>query len=289
MGKIKTVVMGDLESEEKARKKAEEKREQKKRAKTNKDELSVLSSPLSDKSLPVISEPVSETEKPKTDKPKSENRKPKTDNKYSFTPGKKYAAAKSLVDPKKLYSISEAIDLTKKTSYSKFDGSVEVQINIDRQNLPAGRQDLRGMVTLPHGNGKKIKVVIATDELIKQLENPPAGGPKIDFDILVASPDMMPKLAKVAKILGPRGLMPNPKTGTIGDDPEKLAKELSGEQMQWKTQPDFPIVHTVIGKVSFEPKKLEENFLALTKSIGKDKIRGAFLKATMGPSIKVEF
>lgn len=172
-------------------------------------------------------------------------------------------------------NITEAIDLVKKNSFSKFDGTVEVILNVTDKNL-------RGNVTLPHGTGKTIRVKIADDALVSTIENG-----RIDFDILVASPDMMPKLAKIAKILGPKGLMPNPKNGTISENPEELVKTLSSS-IQWKTQPDFPIIHTVIGKVSFENKKLGENFTALVKSVGKEKIKTVFLKPTMGPSVALQ-
>ncbi len=168
-------------------------------------------------------------------------------------------------------NLTQAIDLVKKNSFSKFDGTVEVVLNVTDKGL-------RGNVTLPHGTGKTIRVRIADDDLISN--------PVINFDILVAHPSMMPKLAKIAKILGPKGLMPNPKTGTIGEDPEKIAANLA-KSASWRTQPDFPIVHSIIGKVSFENKKLEENFEALIKSVGKEKIKSVFLKPTMGPSIKV--
>lgn len=242
--------MGDIEAEEAARKKAEEKRAQKKAAK--KEEAPVEAAPE-----PEVKKPV----------------KKKEAERYHFAAGKKYLEAKKLVDPKKVYSPSEAFELVKKTSTSSFDGTVEVHLNVTDKNL-------RGIVALPNGTGKQVRVRIADDALI--------ANPVIDFDILVASPDMMPKLAKIAKILGPKGLMPNPKTGTIGPDPEKLAKELSGGQTQWKTQPDFPIIHATIGKVSWEPKKLADNFAALTKSIGKDKIVSVFVKATMGPAIRTQ-
>ncbi len=190
----------------------------------------------------------------------------------SFSRGKNYLKVKDLVDKKKTYSLDEAIDLVKKTSFSKFDGAVETHINVSEKGL-------RGTVSLPHGTGKTVRVRIADDALIAD--------PRIDFDILVAHPAMMPKLAKIAKILGPRGLMPNPKTGTIGENVEELALRLRSGQQSWKTETEFPIVHSIIGKVSFENKKLEENLAVLLKSIGHDKIKSVFLKATMGPSIKV--
>ena len=189
------------------------------------------------------------------------------------TKGKNYLKVKSLVDKKKKYSLPDALDLVKKTSYSKFDGAVEVVFNV----LSKG---LRGNVTLPHGTGKTLRIKIADDALV--------ANPVIDFDILVAHPSMMPKLAKIAKILGPRGLMPNPKTGTIGENVEELVLRLRSGQQSWKTESDFPIIHTILGKVSFEEKKLSENFAVLLKSITKDKIVSIFVKATMGPNVRVQ-
>jgi len=190
--------------------------------------------------------------------------------------GKAYLSAKKLIEPGKLYPISEAIELVKKTSITEFDGSVEVHLNTKEKGI-------RGQVSFPHGIGREVRVAIANDELIDKVING-----KIDFDILVSSPVMMPKLVKVAKILGPRGLMPNPKTGTISDKPEELAKKLSSGQIQFKTESEAPIIHMVIGRVSFPAKHLEENFSALLKAIGTDKIKSVFLKSTMSPSIRVK-
>lgn len=261
MGKIKTVVIGDLEAEEAARKKAEVKREQKKIASAAKKEKTE-EKPEEDK----LTEP--EAKKKVVKKKAAESR-------YEFGRGKKYTEASARVEKNKSYSPTDGLKLVKATSISKFDGTVELILNVTDKGL-------RGTVVLPHGTGKDIRVKIADDNLIKNLE---ANG-KIDFDILVADPSMMPKLAKVAKILGPKGLMPNPKTGTIGPDPEKMVKDLASS-ITWKTEPEFPIVHAILGKVSFEDKKLEENFQALIKSIGKDKIKSAFIKATMGPAIRI--
>ncbi len=109
---------------------------------------------------------------------------------------------------------------------------------------------------------------------------------KIDFDALVAHPQVM---AKVARFLGPKGLMPNPKNGTISPTPEKVAEKLTGGEIAWKTEADFPIIHQVIGKLSFKDKQLEENFQAFTKSVGETKIKNITLKSTMSPGIKVKF
>lgn len=186
-----------------------------------------------------------------------------------------YRNAAKLIDHNKLYPIEQVIDLVKQTSYSKFVGTVEVHINCLEKGLKAS-------VTLPHGTGKERKVAVASDEIIKEL----AGG-KINFDALVATPDFMPKLAKYAKFLGTKGLMPNPKAGTVTANPEKIVAELKAGRMDLKTESSAPIIHTIIGKVDFDKQKLVENFNKLTETIGRVKIKSVFVKATMGPSIKV--
>jgi large subunit ribosomal protein L1 len=199
--------------------------------------------------------------------------------------GKKYQEAASQVDKSKLYPLTDAIEVMKKTSFTKFDGTVELHINLNQvslgeKNPPAG--GMRGSVSLPHGTGKEVKVAIADDKLLEEV----AKG-VISFDVLVAHPSMMPKLAKVAKILGPKGLMPNPKTGTVGEDPEKLAAGLSKGKVNFKTEPDQPVIHMTVGKVSFEDKQLKENISAVLDAVGRGKIAKATLAATMGPGIKL--
>ena len=195
---------------------------------------------------------------------------------------KAYVAKASLVDRTKLYPLADAISLVKQTSLTKFDGTVELHINLNPASL-GEKKDFRGSVTLPHGTGKQVRVVIADDTVLADVE---AG--KITFDILVAHPSMMPKLAKVARILGPKGLMPNPKTGTVTPDPGKRAKELATGMVNFKTEPDQPIIHLVVGKVSFEDKKLVENVNAILDAVGRGKITKATLTATMGPGIKID-
>ena len=198
---------------------------------------------------------------------------------------KRYLAAASLVDKTKTYPLGDAVSLVKKTSLTKFDGSVELHINLNpaslgEKNPPAG--GMRGSVSLPHGTGKQVRVLIADDTIIADV----AEG-KINFDILVAAPSMMPKLAKVARILGPKGLMPNPKTGTVTEDTAKRAKELSTGKVNFKTEPDQPIIHLIVGKVSFDDKKLEDNITAILQAVGRSKIAKATLSATMGPGVKI--
>lgn len=196
---------------------------------------------------------------------------------------KRYLKLAGRVDKTKSYTLKEAVKLLKKTSTTKFDATVETHLNINPATLPKDKSSLSGSVVLPHGTGKKRRVAIATEELIQKV-----GTDKIDFDVLIAHPSLMPKLAKVAKILGPKGLMPNPKNKTVTADPEKRAHELSLGEVNWKTEPSHPVIHQSIGKVSFSDAQIEENLIMLVKSIGTGKIAKLTLNATMGPGIKVD-
>ena len=137
---------------------------------------------------------------------------------------------------------------------------------------------------MPHGTGKKRRVAIADDAILENVKNG-----IINFDVLIAHPSMMPKLAMVAKVLGPRGLMPNPKAGTITDKPEKLAKELEGGKMEYKTEPKFPLIHQIIGKMDFKDEQLVENYKALIVAIDPSKITAITIKSTMSPGIRISF
>ncbi len=189
--------------------------------------------------------------------------------------GKKYNEVKTKVDRNKSYPAKEAIKLVKETSYTKFDGSVELHMVIKKIGLSV-------QVSLPYSGGRQKKVEIASDETIKKLESG-----KIDFDILVATPEMMPKLVPFARILGPKGLMPNPKNGTLVPDIKK-AKSIEGNTITIKTEKKAPLIHTVIGKVSQKDAELLANLEVMLKAIGEKQILRAYLKATMGPSIKLQ-
>ena len=189
--------------------------------------------------------------------------------------GRRWQEARKKIDPQKTYSLPEAIKLLKTVSLSRFDGSVDAHLVVKRVGL-------KGEVEFPYPTGKQQKIRIADENLLKELEKG-----KIDFTLLIATPQIMPKLAKYAKILGPRGLMPNPKAGTITDKPEELAKKLTGKT-SWKTEPKAPLIHLTIGKVSQPERQLEENFKALVAAIGQKNIKKAVLAPTMGPGIKVE-
>lgn len=264
MGKVRHVIIGD-ETEELEQKKKSQARREAKKAKKQKEE-------------PTVEGETSAAIEPQTEDKKSNA--PKT-TKQPKVKSKKYQEVAKLVDKTTLYSMKEAIDLVKKTSITKFDGTIEIHINLNALTL-SGKTEFRGTANLPHGTGKEVKVAIASDELIQSLESG-----KIDFDVLVAHPTMMAKLAKYARVLGPKGLMPNPKNGTVSPDPEKRAKELKGGEVNFKTEPNNLIIHMGIGKVSFDAKKLQENIEAVVLAIGKNKISSVTLSSTMGPGVKV--
>jgi large subunit ribosomal protein L1 len=160
-------------------------------------------------------------------------------------------------------------------SYTKFDGSIEAHAILREAGLKAD-------LTFPHSTGKSVTVAIASDEVLAQIE---AG--QIDFDILITTPDMMPKLAKHARVLGPRGLMPNPKNGTITDKPEAKKKEFEAGKISIKTEKKAPLIHLTIGKTSMETKDLVENIQALIKAF-KGQMLKLSVSASMSPGVRVE-
>lgn len=214
--------------------------------------------------------------------------------------GKKFRDAAKLVEKDKVYSLNEALELAQKTSPSKFDATVELHVNLNVDPRHAD-QNIRDNLVLPAGTGKTIRVAVFDDasvadadiagveEVTKLLEKG-----DLSFDVLIATPAQMPKLGKYARILGPRGLMPNPKSGTVTPDVAKAVKEAKAGRVEYRVD-STGIVHLGIGKVSFGQKKLLENAQAVVTSIKGNKpasIKGAYIKSahlstTMGPSIIV--
>jgi large subunit ribosomal protein L1 len=221
---------------------------------------------------------------------------------------KRYKELKASYDAKKSYSPDEAVGLVQKTSTTKFDAAIEVHLHLGI-DPKKGDQMVRGTVALPHGTGKTKKVAAFVSSPEKEKEAKDAGAElvggeeliaeiakssKIEFDIAVATPDMMPKLAKVAKILGPKGLMPSPKNETVTPNIKKAVEELRRGRVAFKND-DTANVHQIIGKASFPKEKLLENFAAFMEAIRRAKpatSKGTYLKSvtltsTMGPGIKV--
>jgi len=211
--------------------------------------------------------------------------------------GKKYREALKLIDKTKVYSIAEAADLAVKTSPTKFDATVEMHINLGVDPKQAD-QNVRGTLSLPAGTGKTVRVA-AFAEADDAAKATAAGAAlldkeSLDFDVLVASPKLMPQLGKYARLLGPRGLMPNPKSGTVTIDVAAAVKEAKAGRIEYRVDP-AGIVHLGIGKVSFGPEKLAQNAEAILAHIRSSKpsslkgnyINNVTLTTTMGPSIKV--
>lgn len=186
----------------------------------------------------------------------------------------KYHSVRAKIDKTKQYEPTAAIELVKKLSYSKFVGSLELHAVVKEASTSFS-------VSMPHSTGRALKVAIATDELLKEIE-----GGTIAFDVLVSSPQFMPKLAKLARVLGPKGLMPNPKSGTLTDNPELKKKELEGGKVTIKTEKKAPLVHMVIGKLDMDTTQLAENLTAVLKAL-RGKAEKVSLSATMSPGVKI--
>ena len=221
--------------------------------------------------------------------------------------GKKYVASAELVDTTKQYDIAEAMDLTVKTKIAKFDETVEAHIRLGVDSRHADQQ-VRGAVVLPNGTGKTVRTLVICKEDKAQAAKD-AGADYVgaedmvnkiqsenwmEFDVVIASPDMMGLVGRLGKVLGPRGLMPNPKAGTVTPDVAKAVTEAKAGKIEYRLDKQN-IIHCPIGKVSFGPEKLQENFETLLAAIAKAKpaaAKGQYIKScvvatTMGPGIKV--
>lgn len=222
--------------------------------------------------------------------------------------GKKYVEASKNVDKSKAYPIKDAVKLAKETSVTKFDSTIDValKLNIDTKKAD---QMLRGSLVLPNGSGKSKKIlVLAKGEqanIAKELGADYVGDKDLidkikaenwfDFDIVVATPEMMPEVGKIGNILGPRGLMPNPKTGTVTAKVENVINDIKKGMVEYRAD-SYGNIHTVIGKASFDEKALEENLRYVVSTISKTKptsvkgtfIQGISISSTMGPGIKVD-
>ncbi len=221
--------------------------------------------------------------------------------------GKKYLNSKELYDSRKLYDSTEALELVQKTATANFDETVEVSVKLGVDPRHADQQ-VRGAIVLPHGTGKTKRVLVMTKgEKVKEAEE--AGADYVgleeyvekiqkenwfDFDVVVATPDVMNVVGRLGKVLGPKGLMPNPKSGTVTFDVAKAISEIKAGKIEYRLD-KTSIIHAPIGKISFGTEKLVENYKALVEAIIKAKpaaAKGQYLKSivvssTMGPGIKI--
>ena len=221
--------------------------------------------------------------------------------------GKKYVDSAKLIDRAKLYDTTEALELCVKTGSAKFDESVEVHVKLGVDSRHADQQ-VRGAIVLPNGTGKSVRVVaickgdnekaaqaagaeyVGAEELVQKIQN--EGW--VDFDVLITTPDMMGLVGRLGKVLGPRGLMPDPKAGTVTPDIGKAVTEAKAGKIEYRLD-KTNIIHCVIGKVSFGAEKLQANFDALLEAIIKAKpaaAKGQYIKScvvasTMGPGVKI--
>ncbi len=221
--------------------------------------------------------------------------------------GKKYTESAKLIDRAQVYDTEEAISLVKKTAVAKFDETVEAHIRLGVDGRHADQQ-VRGAVVLPHGTGKTVKVLVfakgakadeaqaagadfvGADELIPRIQN----DGWFDFDVVVATPDMMGVVGRLGRVLGPKGLMPNPKAGTVTMDVTKAVNDIKAGKIEYRLDKNN-IIHVPVGKASFSEEQLKENFEALMGAINKAKpasLKGQYLKsvslsATMGPGVKL--
>ncbi len=219
--------------------------------------------------------------------------------------GKRITDARTKIDKSKLYPLEEALTMMKELAFAKFDETVEVSVKVIHKSY----QNIRGSVVLPHGTGKDIKVLVickgdkqkealeagadfvGAEDAIEKIKNG-----WLDFQAVIATPDMMKEVGKLGPILGKRGLMPKPKSGTVTDDVKTAVKELKGGRVEYKAD-KTGVIHLGVGKLSFEPQKLSENIKAFYSQVVKDKpsdakgnyIRSFHVCSTMGPGIKINY
>ncbi len=271
MGKVKPRLLGDENIEEKQKKEQKAKSTEKKMLKKKIDVGVLRAKPVQDEKIVGVG-----LDRPASDvhvkEKKSKSPKTTTINLH----GKNYQEARKMIDRNKYYSLDEAIALLKKIKPTKFDQSVELHFVVDETGL-------KGELELPFSTGKIVRVKIVDDSVLSDLEKG-----KIEFDVLVTHPSFMPKLAKYAKVLGPKGLMPNPKAGTVSMKPEEVVKKFEQGMLRWKTEAKFPLIHQMIGKISFEEKNLIANAEKFIEAVGKTHIKNAFIKTTMSPAVKLE-
>lgn len=294
MGKVKVKVLGDEQFEQEQKEAESVKREQKAMREGKSREAGsgstrkttkiagmkggerTTSVGVSEEEIAAELESLQAGDEPKTSEEKSSSGGKSSKKKKKRVLSKRHLENKRLSN-QDLQTLHASIEQLRKFKKSSFDETVELHINTKEKGIS-------GTVILPHGTGKTLRVKVADDTVIAEVEKG-----KIDFDVLVATPQMMPKLAKVAKVLGPRGLMPNPKNGTISGNPEDAVKKLQGGQIAFRTESVAPVIHLSVGKLSFDDKALSENITTALSAVGGGKIEKVVLKSTMSPAIRLKF
>lgn len=265
MGKTKTQFVEGSSDIKSGEEKYKEK--QKKKAEKESEKVHIAGLKGGQRVVAISAEPTdSETEAEKKTKDASKGPKVRS---------KKYKDAKAKVTQDKFYAIIDAIKLLKDTSFSKFDGTCEIHMVVKKEGISANYE-------LPYSGGKQKKVEVADEATLEKLKSG-----KIDFDVLLATADMMPKLVPFARLLGPKGMMPNPKNGTLIKD-KKDAGKFSGNRVMVKTEKGAPLIHTTFGKVSQKEEELIKNCETILDAINRKVIDRAYVKATMGPAIKLK-
>mgnify|MGYP000272871353 CR=1 FL=1 len=270
MGKMKTsLVAGKIENTKSSMDKYAEKKAKKalENAKNEVSKQEEIITKIEDKQEEAIIETPKQTKKTSNEKIRS----------------KKYMEAKNKVSSANIYKIEEAVETVKKLTFTKFDVTMELHLTVKKQGLSA-------QVTLPHSTGKQKRVIVANEKTLEELKNG-----KINFDVLLATPEIMPKLAAFARLLGPRGLMPNPKLGTVTNDVATAVKNAKMGQIQYRTDKQG-IIHTTIGRASFSADNLHENLLFIIKALAQVKpasakgqyFKGLAVSSTMGLGLKAD-
>jgi large subunit ribosomal protein L1 len=197
---------------------------------------------------------------------------------------KRFLSVSEKIDPTQAFPLDEAIAKVKESATTKFDSSIEIHLHLNAKKGKKGAEDeyARGVLHLPNGVGKTLKVVVLDEDLIEQI----AKTEKINFDVAIATPALMPKMGKVAKILGTKGKMPNPKAGTVTDNPEAIKQEIEAGRIEYR-QDAGKNIHQMIGKASWDSAKLKENAEVVMKAFTRNRVASISLSSSMGPGVKV--
>lgn len=295
MGKKRVTIIGDFEAEEKLRQQKALERQQKKLREGKKlSKAEIQATELAKQKNTNINidsndhdDPITamrlEMAKIKQEKEKSNTadqslKQKSTKTKITHKRSKKYLSKKSSTPRTQSFKIHEAIEQILNISYTKFTGTIELHINLKKKNNFSNLN-----FNLPHSTGKSKKAVSFNDQILKELDNN-----KTDFDILFATPDQMKTLVKYAKLLGPKGLMPNPKNGTVVPDTDQALKNFKPNSITIKKEAKAPIIHTIIGKTNMHSDNLIENFDTIMKSVEYKNVSSVYLSSTMSPVIKLD-